>query len=50
MENLPELLPLGVEDLVKVIDGIEHCSCMGFVEFMDYNPDIFIVELWSNLV
>ena len=50
MENSPVLLPLGVGDLVEVIGGQLHHDCMGFVECMDYEPDITIVELQGKLV
>ena len=49
MENSPVLLPLGVGDLIKVIGDL-HCDRMGFVECMDYEPDITIVELQGKLV
>jgi hypothetical protein len=39
-----------VGDLVEVIGGQEHRGRMGFVECMDYEPDITIVELQGKLV
>ena len=43
------LLPLGVGDLIEVIGDLHH-SRMGFVECMDYEPDIIIVGLQGKLV
>ena len=45
----PVLLPLGVGDLVEVVGGA-HIGRMGFVECVDDNEFISIIEIQDKMV